>query len=218
MRGRACNGIYICDDETGEPVDQTTIFDGSKFTVYQSQGRIMLNRAIWPEENQLEKVIQGTGREVREWIEDQVGCEVDISVMKEGLIPVYRDLKEDEQCEDLELRILPYDDLPMPKPEYKDWTGDLTRDPDYKARISHRFWLAENKRRDEIRLAWFREMTAEGCKQYWTEFEAYTRERTEEWMQQELIKWSVEDSELEKLREEVIEGIACSFRAWLIDD
>jgi hypothetical protein len=105
----------------------------------------------------------------------------------------------------------------MPKPECKDWTGDLTRDPDYKARRNHRFWLAENKRMYEIRLVWFRERTAERCEQYWTEFEACTRERTEEWMQQKLIEWSVEDSELEKLREEAIEGIACSFRVWLID-
>jgi hypothetical protein len=51
-------------------------------------------------------------------------------------------------CEDLELKIILYEE--MPKPEYKDWSGIPTRNPGFKARRSHRFWLAENQRMDEF--------------------------------------------------------------------
>jgi hypothetical protein len=54
--------IYICDDETGYHVDYSTIFDGGGFTACRAYGRTKNNRAYWPEENQRETVIKGTGK------------------------------------------------------------------------------------------------------------------------------------------------------------
>lgn len=99
--------IYLCDQD-GKPVHYATEFDGEEFTAYQCYDRKKLNRAMWPREEQLERVQDGTGAEVKEWILDQSGCETEILVI-----------------EGLKFRIVPLEE--MPTPELKDWSRILVR-------------------------------------------------------------------------------------------
>jgi hypothetical protein len=135
--------IYLCD-RNGKPVDHETEFDGGHFTTYQCYERKKWNKAVWPEEDHLEWVKDGTGAEVRERIEEQVGRQVEVKVIKEGTIPMLRNLKDEEICEDLEFRILPMEK--MPTPEYRAWHGTLVRRPDYKTRRSQEYCRKEERR------------------------------------------------------------------------
>jgi hypothetical protein len=100
----------------------------------------------------------------------------------------------------------------MVEPEERDWEGDISINLDYRARRSHRHWLAERKRKDDFRIAWFRERTAEGCEQYWEEFEAFAQTQVQKWREEELIKHSIEDSEHETLIERGLMEIGSGLR------
>jgi hypothetical protein len=80
------------------------------------------------------------------------------------LIPPRKDLEMDKLYEDVESVSRLNEEIP--KLEERDGEGDISMSLDYRARRSHRFWLVEKNRRDDFRIAWFRERTAEGCEQY----------------------------------------------------
>jgi hypothetical protein len=125
--------IYICDED-GDPVDYDTEFDRAEFTSYQAYGRIMKNRMYWPEEDTLKKVIQRTGREIYNWIWDQLGCDFDIQVAKDGLTPVRKNVDMDELYEENEF--VTRSDGEMDPPEEKDWEGNILINLDYRVRRS----------------------------------------------------------------------------------
>jgi hypothetical protein len=89
--------LYMCNAETGEPVDYRTNFDGGDFTVHQAFDRLKENRTVRPEEEKAERIIDGTGAEIRDWIEKQVGCPVDLMVIREGLITVFKEVELDQR-------------------------------------------------------------------------------------------------------------------------
>jgi hypothetical protein len=75
--------------------------------------------------------------------------------------------------------------------------------------------MAENQRMDDWRIACFTERTAEGCARYWKEFDSLTDTLIEGRKEEELIRWSVEDSESEQIREQGQKEIAEKFQDWL---
>jgi hypothetical protein len=164
--GHGLSDLYICDAESGDPIDYQTEFDGGRFTVHQAIQRPIGNRAIWPDEDTLESVIKGTWVEIKKWIEDQVGCEVILRISKEGLIPVFKEVKEDQRYEDVEFWIRPLGEVF--RPEYMDWSlFSMIRGPNYRQRKGHEFWLKENRRIDRFCVEWFRDQKISGGEEFW---------------------------------------------------
>jgi hypothetical protein len=110
--------LYICEAESGDPINYQMEFDGGGFTVHQAIQRPIMNRMLWPDEDTLERVIKGTGAEIKQWIEEQVGCEVSLWFIKEGLIPVFKEVQEEQRYEDREFWVRPTGEIF--KQEYKD--------------------------------------------------------------------------------------------------
>jgi hypothetical protein len=126
--------IYICDAEDGEAIDWAPEFDGRRFAAHQAIQRHPGNHMIWPGETSQESVIKGTGREIKQWVEEQIGCEVIMRIMREGMTPVMKELHEERQYEDVEFLVKPLGKIYHP--EYKDWSQfSLVRDPNCRQRI-----------------------------------------------------------------------------------
>jgi hypothetical protein len=186
--------LYICDMEIGEPVEDQTNFDWGSFIVLQAHNRLRWNRMPWPGKKEYEGVGKGTGLEIRARVEEQLESEVDMWVIKEGTIPVFKELVEDEVYEDVEFTVKPWREKIF-KPVYKDCRLFCSvRDPSCQRRMEHAFWLAENKRWEDFVLGWFRDAEISGSEGFKEELEAQVWKAIQKWKDGELPEWSAEDS------------------------
>jgi hypothetical protein len=169
---------------------------------------------LWPGEKEYEGVGKGTGLEIRTRVEEQLESEVDMWVVKEGTIPVFKEIVEDEVYEDAEFTVKPWKEKIF-KPEYKDWSLFCSvRDPNYQQRMGHAFWLAENKRWDDFVLGWFRDAKIPGSEGFKEELEAQVRKAIQKWKDNELLEWSAEDDDPEEIQKQGIERAESKIWKW----
>jgi hypothetical protein len=158
----------------------------------------------WPGESTLEMVVKSTGEEIKQWIEDQMGCEVDIQIISVGMVPVLQEIQEEERCEDVEFSAKPKGKIFQPK--YEVWSRfSSIRDQNYRERMGRKLWLSENRRIDEFCANWFRDREISGSKEFWTELDDLFWTAIRKWQAEEIQKWSIEDEDPEVI---IMEGKA----------
>jgi hypothetical protein len=114
--------------------------------------------------------------------------------------PGIQSVQDDEDCEDLEFKIEPLEDLP--EQIFKDWFHELVRQPDFKRRRSQEFSIREKEKKIQWIISWFGDREREESISYWQEFEEYRRKPQEDWVAEELPNHSIEESQAEEVIEE----------------
>jgi hypothetical protein len=191
--------LYMCDNETGYPVDYRTDFDGGEFTVYQAFNRTRMNRAVWPGEEGTEKVIDGVGADIRAWIANELGCWVELWVIREGLIPVCKELEDYKHYTDTEFLIKPLGEVY--KPENKNWKlFPSIRDPGWRDRTGYKRWKEEEDKKNEFITNWFARRESKESQEFHQKVQEKVNAALQEWSEIELQNWSIEESDPKEIR------------------
>jgi hemerythrin len=205
--------LYMCDAETGEPVDYRTNFDGGEFTVHQACQRPKGNRAVWSGEENSEKVIKGVGIEIKRWIKSHLECKVDLYIIREGLIPVYKELILYQDYDDVEFLIVPKGDVY--KPEYEDCSQfSLIRDPDYQTRRKFKLWQETKRKKEEFVITWFRDHASKESQEYHQERDRLAEEAIQEWREDGLLSWCIEEEDPKEITGEGMRRVRKTLEPW----
>jgi hypothetical protein len=124
-----------------------------------------------------------------------------------------KEADDEERYEDVEFWIKPKGEVFQPK--YEDWSGFCSiRDPNYRERMGHKFWLSENRRMDEFCANWFRDREIPGSEDFWKELDDLSWAVIRKWQAEEIHKWSIEDDDPEEINTEGLATVIKENRKW----
>jgi hypothetical protein len=134
-------GDIVLLDEKGNDITEDTVLEGTtlRFAEYQNRQKTVL--AKFPEEDSRTSVIDGTGKKIQDWVEEQEGVSCSIVITCRGCRPAQEDLDDEEYYTDVKLKITPKGSLPEVEAHYH----SLTRNPCYHQRREDKKWGLKRK-------------------------------------------------------------------------
>jgi hypothetical protein len=108
----------------------------------------------YPEEDSWTQVREGTGQEIQDWVNAELGVPCALEIVERGVIPCKEDLDLTKECQDVALKIVQLL-APLPAVEPVDHTWEVQMG--YRERREMQSWRIREQKRVEIIAHYFQE-------------------------------------------------------------
>jgi hypothetical protein len=180
---------------------------GASLLLRGIEGRVPMNRVTYPNETEPVQIPYEKGSDILKHIQEQVGAEVFLRVVEEGVLPCSRPFLTSEEYHDVGLEMTLRTPLPVLAPvEHQDM-----RFPTYRERRELDLWLQTRKLREDYAHSQFIHASDSRYQLFWKQIDEIGRKAEDDLVKETLPNLNPETINRVELRKQAMTALAHTF-------